>query len=138
MDVRWLLVALLTLALWGVWGVITRVASTTLGWRETTAIAAIGHMATAIIFIVLSRPSLAPQGLPYIFAMLAGALGFAGAFTFYVALNLNPSSVVVVVTSLYPLVTMFLAFILLGETLSTRQLVGAALAIIALVLISAD
>jgi drug/metabolite transporter (DMT)-like permease len=44
----------------------------------------------------------------------------------------------VVVTSLYPLVTMFLAFILLGETLSTRQLVGAALAIIALVLISAD
>jgi len=138
MDVRWILVALLTLVLWGVWGVVTRVASATLGWRETTAIAAIGHMVTAIIFIVLSRPSLAPQGLNYAFALLAGALGFAGAFTFYVALNLNPSSVVVVVTSLYPLVTMFLAFMLLGETLTTRQLAGAALAIIALILISAD
>ncbi|MEM4270290.1 MAG: EamA family transporter, partial [Candidatus Caldarchaeum sp.] len=69
-------------------------------------------------------------------ALLAGALGFLGALLFYVALDLNPSSIVVVATSLYPVVTILLSTLFLGESISIRQAVGVVLAIAALVLIS--
>ncbi len=138
MDQRWFFVALATLILWGVWGVVTRVASSSLGWRETTAIAAVGNMLAAVIFILVSGASLAPRGFPWLLALAAGALGFTGALTFYIALNLNPSSIVIVSTSLYPLVTIAISVILLGETFTLRQALGAVLAIAALILISAD
>ncbi|MDW8360625.1 MAG: hypothetical protein RMK31_08625, partial [Candidatus Caldarchaeum sp.] len=75
MDYRWLLAVLLALFVWGVWGVITRVASASLGWRDTTAVAAVGHMAIALTYIVLSRAMVSPQGSAWYLALLAGALG---------------------------------------------------------------
>ncbi|MEM4404705.1 MAG: EamA family transporter, partial [Nitrososphaerota archaeon] len=52
------------------------------------------------------------------------------------ALERNPSAIVVVVTSLYPVVTMILSTLILKEIPTTRQVVGIMLAIAALVLIS--
>ncbi|MEM1943659.1 MAG: EamA family transporter [Candidatus Caldarchaeum sp.] len=136
MDYRWFVAVLLALVVWGVWGVVTRVASSSLGWRDTTAIAAVGHMSVAIAYIILSRAAVLPQGSAWYMALLAGALGFLGALLFYVALDLNPSSIVVVATSLYPVVTILLSTLFLGESISIRQAVGVVLAIAALVLIS--
>ncbi|MEM4282041.1 MAG: EamA family transporter [Candidatus Caldarchaeum sp.] len=136
MDYRWFLVVLLTLAVWGVWGVVTRLAAASMGWRDTTAVAALGHMAIAVTYIVLSSATITPQGSAWFLALLAGGLGFLGALFFYVALELNPSSIVVVATSLYPLVTLTLSMLFLGETLNIRQAAGVACAIIALILIS--
>ncbi|MEM2096210.1 MAG: EamA family transporter [Candidatus Caldarchaeum sp.] len=136
MDYRWFVAVLLALVVWGVWGVVTRVASSSLGWRDTTAIAAVGHMSIAIAYIILSRAAVLPQGSAWYMALLAGALGFLGALLFYVALDLNPSSIVVVATSMYPVVTILLSTFFLGESISIRQAVGVGLAIAALVLIS--
>ncbi|MEM0383328.1 MAG: DMT family transporter [Candidatus Caldarchaeum sp.] len=136
MDYRWFVAVLLALVVWGAWGVVTRVASSSLGWRDTTAIAAVGHMSIAIAYIILSRAAVLPQGSAWYMALLAGALGFLGALLFYVALDLNPSSIVVVATSMYPVVTILLSMLFLGESISLRQAVGVGLAIAALVLIS--
>lgn len=138
MDFRWFLLVLLTLAVWGIWGVVTRVASSALGWRDTVAVAAIGHMLVALIFIIASRAQVLPHGPVWILALVAGSLGFLGAMTFYIALDLNPSSIVVVATSLYPVVTLVLSFFLLGENITLRQALGIALALAGLVLISGE
>lgn len=126
----------MTLFIWGLWGVVTRVGASALGWRDTAAVAAIGHMIASLMFIISSRAQIIPQNQAWLAALLAGALGFLGAVTFYLALDLNPSSIVVVATSLYPLVTLILSFLLFGEVLTVRQLVGVVLALTALVLIS--
>ncbi len=138
MELRWFFVALMALFSWGVWGVLGRYASQNLSWREVTALAAIGQMVASLSFILLLRPDLSFQTAQGMAALVAGALGFIGALLFYVALNLNPSSIVVVVTSLYPVVTTFLSFLFLGETLGLRQLLAMALAMTALVLFSLD
>ncbi|MEM1947123.1 MAG: EamA family transporter [Candidatus Caldarchaeum sp.] len=138
MDFRWFLLVVLTLLVWGIWGVVTRIASASLGWRDTTAIAAIGHMAVAFLFILVSRADIVPKSTVWPLALFAGSLGFLGALTFYMALSLNPSSIVVVATSLYPLVTLVIAFFVLGETISVRQAVGVGLALAALALISGE
>ncbi|MFZ8858125.1 MAG: EamA family transporter [Candidatus Caldarchaeales archaeon] len=138
MEVRWFIVALMALLSWGVWGVLGRYASQTLSWREVTALAAIGQMVASLSFIFLLRPELSFQTAHGLAALVAGAMGFIGALLFYVALNLNPSSIVVVVTSLYPVVTTLLSFLFLNETLGPRQLLAMALAMTALVLFSLD
>ncbi|MEM0349787.1 MAG: DMT family transporter [Candidatus Caldarchaeum sp.] len=136
MEVRWVALVLLTLFIWGVWGVVARVGASALGWRDNAAVAAIGHMIVSLMFIISSRAHVTPTNQAWVAALLAGALGFLGAVTFYLALDLNPSSIVVVATSLYPLVTLILSFLLFGEVLTIRQIVGVALALTALVLIS--
>ncbi len=138
MEVRWFIAALMALLSWGVWGVLGRYASQTLSWREVTALAAIGQMVASLSFIFLLRPELSFQTAHGLAALVAGAMGFIGALLFYVALNLNPSSIVVVVTSLYPVVTTLLSFLFLNETLGPRQLLAMALAMTALVLFSLD
>jgi len=138
MEVRWFIVALMALLSWGVWGVLGRYASQTLSWREVTALAAIGQMVASLSFIFLLRPELSFQTAHGLAALVAGAMGFIGALLFYVALNLNPSSIVVVVTSLYPVVTALLSFLFLNETLGPRQLLAMALAMTALALFSLD
>lgn len=136
MDLRWFALVVVTLMVWGVWGLVTRVASSALGWRDTVAVAAIGHMMVALMFIFASRATVSPQNPMWLLAVFAGSLGFLGAMTFYMALDLNPSSLVVVATSLYPLVTLLLSFLLLGESLTLRQWAGVGLALAALLLIS--
>ncbi|MCS7109985.1 MAG: EamA family transporter [Candidatus Caldarchaeum sp.] len=138
MEFRWFILVLVTLSVWGIWGLVTRIASSAMGWRDTAAVAAIGHMLVALFFIVGSKAHVLPTGPVWIMALIAGSLGFIGATTFYMALDLNPSSIVVVATSLYPLVTLALSFLLLGEDISPRQAVGIALALTALVLISSE
>jgi transporter family protein len=54
--------------------------------------------------------------------MLAGALGV---FTYFKALSLGPTSKIVPLASTYPLVTMILSVVLLGETVSPARILGA-------------
>lgn len=138
MELRWVAVVLLTLFIWGLWGVVARVGASALGWRDSAAVAAIGHMIVSLMFIISSRAQVIPASQAWFAAVLAGALGFLGAVTFYLALDLNPSSIVVVATSLYPLVTLILSYLLFNEVLTLRQVIGAALALIALALISSE
>ncbi|MDJ0272603.1 MAG: DMT family transporter [Candidatus Caldarchaeum sp.] len=138
MELRWVAVVLLTLFIWGLWGVLARVGASALGWRDSAAVAAIGHMIVSLMFIISSRAQVIPASQAWFAALLAGVLGFLGAVTFYLALDLNPSSIVVVATSLYPLVTLILSYLLFNEVLTLRQVIGAALALIALALISGE
>ncbi|MEM0382317.1 MAG: DMT family transporter [Nitrososphaerota archaeon] len=135
-DHSWILFAMLALLVWGVWGFTARLAAASIGWREMTVLGSIGSVSSMIIFALLTRPNLSyPLGASML-AFVVGVLGFLGAPIFYVALERNPSAIVVVVTSLYPVVTMILSTLILKEIPTTRQVVGIMLAIAALVLIS--
>lgn len=67
----------------------------------------------------------------YIFGILWGL----GTVTFIVALKYKPASIVLPLTSLYPLTTAVLAVIYLGETVTLKTGAGIACAILAAILL---
>ena len=69
---------------------------------------------------------------------LIGALEVAAGVTLLLALQRGPVSVASVLASLYPVTTTFLATFLLRERLRGVQLVGVAVALVAVVLVSAS
>ncbi len=69
-------------------------------------------------------------------AVAAGMSTGFGLFFFFRALHQGAASVVVPLTSLYPVVTVVLSWLFLRESLSPRQLTGLVLAIAAVWLLS--
>ncbi|MCE4624786.1 MAG: EamA family transporter [Desulfurococcales archaeon] len=138
---KWVIAALATLLLWGLWGVLLKRVSQGGTWYQV-------YVATNTAIVVVVAIVAVAKGLSWAqeagwrwFALsfitgLAGTLG-------YILLVLSmewggKASIVVPLTSLYPAVTVVLSRLILGETLSIRQEVGVILAIIAVVLLSLE
>jgi transporter family protein len=69
-------------------------------------------------------------------AVLSGALGASGTVVLYLLLRTAPASIVVPLSALYPIVTVTLAFFILHETISLKQIAGIALALAAIWLLA--
>ncbi len=135
---HWIVLALLATVLYGLWGFFPRLATLHLSPRDALVYQTLGGL--PVLFLVLAwlrfRPAYHPHGVLY--AFLTGLAGAVGTLCFFAALQRAPSTTsVVMVTALYPLVVILLALIFLREPLTLRQGVGAILALIALVLLSA-
>ncbi len=135
---HWLVFALLATFLYGLWGFFPKLATLHLPPRDALVYQTLGGM--PVLFVILVwlrfRPVYHPQGALY--AVLTGLAGAVGTLFFFAALKRSPSTTgVVMVTALYPLVVMLLALVFLREPLTLRQGVGAVLALLALVLLSA-
>jgi len=140
-GVVWLLYAGLSLVAWGLWGFLARISVSAIGWRETVFLSYVGGLIAFLLFMLLGGlkvPHHQTQAIWLAAAILAGVLGFIGTPSFYAALDQNPSSIVVVITSLYPLVTVALSALFLGESITTNKLLGISFAIAALILLSID
>lgn len=88
----------------------------------------------AITFARRGNASLAADALPS--ALGAGALDAAANVTMLTAIRIGPLAVASVLGSLYPVFTILLARVVLGERLRNIQRIGVALALIAVVLTS--
>ncbi len=100
---------------------------------------AISRVASATVVVALAlgvTGGLAVQRPVVPRIALIGALEFGAAVTLLLALQRGPVSVASVLASLYPVTTMFLAALVLRERLRGLQLVGVALALVAVMLIS--
>ena len=103
-------------------------------WPLTSA--RLASVALAALIVIITRPSPRP-GLRQIPLMaLAGILDSAGNLFFALATRLGRMDVAVILSSLYPAVTVLLAFMLLSERLSARQWVGVVMSLFAVWLIN--
>ena len=132
----WLGLSLLALALWGVWGFLSKVATLYLPAPAVYLVAITGHL--AVIGYLFFGGSLT---VPWQLAGVAAALGAGvcmafGLLCFFRALAQGPASQVVPVTALYPLVTVTLGWLLLRESFNLRRLAGVGLALIEVWLLS--
>jgi len=89
---------------------------------------------SAVAFARRGRISLVPSARPS--ALGAGALDALANITMLAAIRIGPLAVASVLGSLYPVVTILLARIVLGERLRWAQRAGVALALVAVVLTS--
>lgn len=98
-----------------------------------------GRLAACMLmaaFALWSRRPLAPPGLPLGLLALAGVFDVAGNLFFLLAVQAGRLDVAAVLGSLYPAVTALLAWLVAGETMARLQVIGAAAAVLAIVLIT--
>jgi transporter family protein len=132
----WLMYSLLALVLWGLWGVFSKIAATHLpSWAIFLVEIGVYLVVGGLIWGLLRTPVTwtFPGAAAAVAAGLAG--GFA-LFFFLKALSTGPASVVVPLTSLYPVITVLLGITFLQEDLSLRHLLGILMASAAVWLLS--
>jgi transporter family protein len=132
----WLIFSLISLFMWGLWGIFGKMATSYgLDWKQITVVSAITSMPIILLIYLIFRPSIdfKNPGIPY--ALLTG-MTIIGSFTFYMALSQGKASVVVPLTALYPVITALLAFLLLKESITYTQVFGILLAVLSISLLS--
>lgn len=131
----WILPALATFVFWGLWGFLPKITTRYLSPRSAVLYEVIGGLLFGIVAIGIFRfrPDYHPVGTAL--GLITGTIGFLGAFAFLQAVSAGRVSLVVSFTALYPALSILLAVIFLGESISLRQGVGVILALIAMLLI---
>jgi bacterial/archaeal transporter family protein len=76
------------------------------------------------------------DNLGIFYAVLIGIFGTLATFLFFIAITKGSISIILPLTSLYPIVTIFFSVLLLRESLSFKQSLGILLALVAIVLCS--
>ncbi|MEO0802954.1 MAG: EamA family transporter [Cyanobacteria bacterium J06642_2] len=133
---EWLAPALGTVAVWGLWSFLPKIATQYVTPRSATVFQALGGLVFVAIVLLTSSEKIEIHPIGTALAIVTGILGVAGAYLFLLAVSSGPVTLVTALSSLYPLATIVLAVALLGETLTARQVVGMVLALIAVVLVS--
>lgn len=130
---RWLFYSTLTVLFWGVWGFIPRKLAM-MPAEQSQVISALGLLPImAALGVRRSLLAGARMRRGCFIAFVAGLVGSLGNLAFYRLMNAGQSAATVVpFTSLYPLVTVVLAVVLLKEKLNAVQFAGIGLALVSI------
>ena len=133
----WYVYAVLTVVTWGLWGVFSKLASNYSKPKQALLFQTVGVLAFAVVVLFMEKFRFEWSLPGFTWAALGGFFAFVGFLTFFAALDTGKASTVVTLSALYPLVTILLSVSFLHETLTTRQGIGIAVALVASVLLAA-
>jgi uncharacterized membrane protein len=135
----WILFASIALAFWGITGVTQKLATNRIS--SELSFLWFAYAITSISLVLLATVTMRWHVRPFIFwlAVAGGTLNGLGALTSFTALESGgKASVVISLISLYPLLTVAFAVVVLHEKLTPGQGVGIVLAIVAAILLSLE
>lgn len=133
----WLLYAFVTTLFWGVWGALIEIPEkagfpATLGYTAW----ALTMVPCAVVALTTVKWQLDRSTKAAALGLAAGLLGAGGQLLLFLALRLGPAYLVFPVVSLYPVLTVLLAYTLLRERARRRTWMGVALAFPAMLMLS--
>lgn len=133
---NWLSASILALFNFGLWGFFTKLAVNHIDSKSALIYQTVGVLLVGIylLYTMNYKPSTDTKGLVY--ALLTGAAYGLGCIFYFIAASKGRIVTVVTLTALYPLVTIFLAFFFLKESISLKQIIGISLACIAILFMS--
>ena len=137
----WLWLSVLTMLLWGTWGIQSKLIMEQMTPLANQIVFVLG-LVPPVIWCLAAQPRIAAtlsreRRSGTVYAFLTGVLGAVGNIAFFIALAQGgPASIVVPLTSLFPLVTVLLAAVWLRERIGRTQIVGLGFALVAIVLLS--
>jgi transporter family protein len=141
MPRRSLFFALLAFVLWGFWGLTSKMAINAIGPGNIFGFYVLSSMIVPFAYVLFRRvrPERSRAGDPSRTAWVLGgaalALNVCGVFAFSFALNAGFASLVVPISSAYPLVTVVLAVALLREKLDRLHVIALVFVIVGLTVI---
>jgi uncharacterized membrane protein len=129
----WLVYALLTTLLWGVWGAFTGLSSQR-GFPDTLVYCVWSLTMVVPAVIVLSRVGwkIEWDARSVVYGLLVGLLGAGGQMLLFYTVSIGPTYLVFPIISLSPIVTIVLSYLLLQERTNKLGVLGIILALIAL------
>ena len=133
----WIFPATATIIFWGLFGFIPKITTRYIGPTSAIVYGAFAGVPVALIIMAIMRFQLDTEPRGVILAGITGVLGMLGALGYLVAVSRGPVSLISPITALYPVITILLAMVFLGETLVVRQWVGIGMALAAVLLIAA-
>nr|WP_314435236.1 EamA family transporter [uncultured Brevundimonas sp.] len=130
---RWLLFALLTVGLWGVWGAFSGV-SAQRGFPETLVycVWAVTMVVPAVVVMQREKWRLDRDPASILFGLMIGLTGAGGQMLLFYAVTTGPAYLIFPIISLSPLVTILMSLFLLKERTSRLGALGVVLALAAL------
>jgi transporter family protein len=135
----WLWFAMLALVFWGITGVTQKLSTNSISSERSFLWFCWAMVALSAAVLVVARPHWGLGLVVVLSAIAGGALNGLGAWTSFRALESGgKASVVISLISLYPLLTVALAVLLLHERLTWTQMIGAVVAIAAAILLSLE
>jgi transporter family protein len=134
----WYYPSLIALCLYGAWGYWGTRASNFINPLSITFYSSIGVLISGIIALILLdfKPDLSVKGSAY--GLLNGLASGVACIFFILALRNGPTMPVVLVTSMYPLITLMLCMIFLKQGLTLKQGLGMVFAVVALILFATE
>lgn len=124
------------LFLWGLWGFFPKVATGHVDPRSSSVYQAIGSLVVTMV-ILWSMQFKTEVHWPSIAALIVGGAAAAlGGLLLMQLLKTETATIAVSVTALYPIVTIILAVLFLGESVNLRQGIGILFSLAALVLLA--
>ena len=129
----WLVYALATVALWGVWGAIAGL-SAERGFPETLVycVWALTMIPPALIVLAMAGWRLDRDARSVFFGLTIGLLGAGGQLVLFYAVTRGPPYLIFPVISLSPIVTITLSLLILKERTGKLGVLGIILALVAL------
>jgi len=133
----WLIHAMLTTVLWGVWGALIEIPEKA-GFPATLGYAAwaLTMIPVALIALKIIKWKLDTDKRSVLLGISAGLLGCGGQLILFQCLGIGPAYIVFPIISLYPVVTIILSVLILKEKASRRSWIGIILALIAIILLA--
>ena len=132
---KWLPWALLGFFWWGLFGFIAKVGSADVDARDMQVLFTLGTL-PLVVFILVRRKGMRSNPKGRVIGLVIGLIAGLGNAAYFVAMSRGQASLVGPVTSLFPLVTVLLATIVLKERFNRVQAAGVVLAIISAVLLA--
>jgi transporter family protein len=135
----WLGFAALALVFWGVTGVTQKLSTNSISSERSFLWFCWAMVALSAGVLLIYRPHGGLGTVVVLSSIGGGTLNGMGAWTSFRALESGgKASIVISLISLYPLLTVVLAVLFLGERLTLMQMAGAVTAIVAAILLSLE
>jgi transporter family protein len=122
--------------LWGTWAFLPKISTRTLDARSVLVFQNLGAFSMALVILASARFKLKfhPAGISW--AILTGTLGVLGLLCYLQAVARQSIAIVVMVTALYPVVTVALSVLVLKDRISNMQWLGILFALCSLACMS--
>lgn len=126
----------MALLMWGFWGFLPKLASRTLDVKSILVYEVAGSLLVGITVLASKKWQLAFEWNGVLTAVLTGAFGMLGSLFFLGAVKVGKVSIAAAITAFYPALIIVLAYFILNETLSPKQMLGFAFSLVAIYLFS--
>lgn len=133
-----ILYSLITLIIWGFWGVFGKLASRTLTAREMIPYIVIGNFVALLLLLPLlkGRISTLNFGKPELFAIISSIAYLIGGVFFWISLTKGNVVQVVLISAMYPVITIGYSLLFLGEEMTLRHGLGIVISMVGILMIS--
>jgi transporter family protein len=133
---KWLLYALLCVFWWGIFGFLAKLGSNQVAPRQMQILFTAGMLPLLAAAFLNAGRRVDTDRVGVLYGILNGVLAGLGGLAYFAAMEKGKASLVGPVTSLFPLLTVVLAVLILRERMNRIQIAGIVLGMISIVILS--